>query len=308
LVIKADFPFQSKYLDIDGSKIHYVEEGKGDNAVLFLHGNPTSSYLWRNIIPIVATASGNNNRCIALDLIGFGKSDKPDIDYNFQDHFKYIKGFIDGLQLADNNNNNLIIAGHDWGGVLGFWYALNHQERIKGIAFMETFPFTISIDDFPPDFAKLLQAFRTRESGYELIQVQNVFIEQVLPSAVFNKQNLSEEIMKHYREPFPTIESRKPIRRFPEMLPLDPKMEGEVYSIIQKLETALSEFKFPMLLIKGSPGAVIPQSRVKWLQERIPHLVVRDIGSGIHYLQEDNPEGIGNCILEWSTKITYLRY
>jgi haloalkane dehalogenase len=110
--------------------------------------------------------------------------------------------------------------------------------------------------------------------------------------------------MKHYREPFPTIESRKPIRRFPEMLPLDPNMEGEVYTIIQKLEAALSEFKFPMLLIKGSPGAVIPESRLKWLKERIPHLVVRDIGPGIHYIQEDNPEGIGNCILEWSAKIS----
>jgi haloalkane dehalogenase len=303
MVVKADFPFRSKYLDVDESKIHYVEEGKdNNNPVLFLHGNPTSSYLWRNIIPIVA-ASGNN-RCIAPDLIGFGKSDKPDIDYNFQDHFNYVKGFIDGLQLDDNSN--LIIVGHDWGGVLGFWYALNHQEKIKGIAFMETFPFTVSINDFPHDFARLLQAFRTRESGYELLQVQNVFVEQVLPSAVFNKQNLSEEIMKHYREPFPTIESRKPIRRFPEMLPLDPNVESEAYTIIQKLETALSEFKFPMLLIKGNPGAVIPESRVKWLQEKIPHLVVRDIGPGIHYLQEDSPESIGNYVLEWSTKIICL--
>jgi haloalkane dehalogenase len=300
MVVKADFPFQSKYLDVDESKIHYVEEGKdNNNPVLFLHGNPTSSYLWRNIIPIVAAAG--NNHCIAPDLIGFGKSEKPDIDYNFQDHFKYVKGFIDGLQLDDNSN--LIIVGHDWGGVLGFWYALNHQEKIKGIAFMETFPFTVSINDFPHDFARWLQAFRTRESGYELLQVQNVFVEQVLPSAVFNKQNLSEEIMKHYREPFPTIESRKPIRRFPEMLPLDPNVESEVYTIIQKLETALSEFKFPMLLIKGNPGAVIPESRVKWLQEKIPHLVVRDMGPGIHYLQEDSPESIGNYVLEWSTKI-----
>ncbi len=301
MVVNADFPFQSKFLTIDGSKIHYVEEGRGENPVLFLHGNPTSSYLWRNIIPIVAKA-GINNRCIALDLIGFGKSDKPNIDYDFQDHYKYVKEFIEVLQHA--NNKNLIIVGHDWGGVLGFWYALNHQENIKGVAFMETFPFTISIDDFPPEFAKLLQAFRTQGSGYELIQVQNVFVEQVIPSAVFNKQNLSEAIMKHYREPFPTIESRKPIRRFPEMLPLDPNVEGETYKIIQKLEIALYEFKFPTLLIKGNPGAVIPESRVKWLQEKMPQLVVKDIGPGIHYLQEDNPEGIGNSILEWSSKIT----
>jgi pimeloyl-ACP methyl ester carboxylesterase len=302
MVINADFPFQSKFLNIDGSKIHYVEEGDGDHSVLFLHGNPTSSYIWRNIIPIVARA-GKNNRCIALDLIGFGKSDKPDIDYNFQDHYKYVKGFIDKLQLS-NKKNRPIIVGHDWGGVLGFWHAFNHQENIKGIAFMETFPFTISIDDFPPEFAKLLHAFRTQGSGYELIQVQNVFVEQVIPSAVFNKQNMSEAIMKHYREPFPTIQSRKPIRRFPEMLPLDPKVESEAYTVIQKLEAALSEFKFPTLLIKGNPGAVIPESRAKWLEERIPNLVIKDIGPGIHYLQEDNPEGIANSILEWSNKIT----
>ena len=104
--------------------------------------------------------------------------------------------------------------------------------------------------------------------------------------------------MKHYRKPFPTIESRKPIRRFPEMLPLDSNVEGEAYSAVQKLETALSDFKFPMLLLKGSPGAVVPESRVKWLQEKIPHLLIKDIGPGILYLQEDNPEGIGNHILE----------
>ena len=276
-----------------------MEEGGGENPILFLHGNPTSSYLWRNIIPTVA---GKNNRCIALDLIGFGKSDKPDIDYNFRDHYKYVKEFIDKLQLG--SKKNLIMVGHDWGGVLGFWYAFNHQENIKGMALMETFPFTLSINDFPPEFAKLLQAFRTQGSGYELIQVQNVFVEQVIPSAVFNKPNLSEAMMRHYREPFPTIESRKPIRRFPEMLPLDPKVESEAYTIIQKLETALSEFKFPKLLIKGNPGAVIPESRAKWLKERMPDLIIKDIGPGIHYLQEDNPEGIGNSILKWISKIT----
>jgi haloalkane dehalogenase len=190
-VIDADFPFQSKYLSTDGSKIHYVEKGEGKYPILFLHGNPTSSYLCRNIIPIVARA-GNNNRCIALDLIGIGKSDKPDRDYSFLDHYKFVKQFIDRLQL---DNNCLIIVGHDWGGVLGFWYAFNHREKISGVAFMETFPFTISTDVFLPDFARLLQTFRTEGSSYELIQVQNAFVEQVLPSAVFNKQNLSEEVM-----------------------------------------------------------------------------------------------------------------
>jgi haloalkane dehalogenase len=169
---------------------------------------------------------------------------------------------------------------------------------------METFPFTIPINDFTSNFAHLLRAFRTEGSGYELIQIKNIYVREVILSGVFNKQNLSEEIMKCYREPFPTIESRKPIRRFPEMLPLDPNVESEVYKVIQKLETALLEFRFPMMLIKGSPGTLILESRVKWLKERIPELVVRDIGQALHYLQEDNPEEIGNCILEWSVKIS----
>jgi haloalkane dehalogenase len=123
-------------------------------------------------------------------------------------NYKYVKEFIDGLQLDENTN--LIVVGHDWGGVLGFWYAFNHLENIKGIAFMETFPFTLSIDDFPPEFAKLLEAFRTQGSGYEIIQVQNAFVEQVIPSAVFYKQKVSEQIMEHYREPLPRSESWMP--------------------------------------------------------------------------------------------------
>lgn len=152
--------------------MHYIEEGNG-NPVLYLHGNPTSSYLWRNILPIVS----KDSRSIALDLIGFGKSAKPDIDYSFQDHYKHIETFIDALGLED-----IIIVGHDWGGVLGFWYAYNHQENVRGLALMETFPFTFKIDVFPPEIAKLFLAFRTPEQGYQLIQVQNIFVEQVLPS------------------------------------------------------------------------------------------------------------------------------
>lgn len=289
-MISADFPFESKFLSVYGSSIHYIEEGEG-NPILFLHGNPTSSYLWRNIIPIVSQAG----RCIALDLIGFGKSDKPDIDYNFQDHYHYIEAFIDNMRLED-----MIIVGHDWGGVLGFWFAYNHQKKIKGIAFMETFPFTFTMEDLTAERAKLFQAFRTTGQGYQLIQVQNIFVEQILPTGVFNKENMTEEIMEHYREPFPTIESRKPIRRFPEMLPLDPAVEGEVYSMIQILEReALASFKFPMLLIKGNPGASISEKRSRWLKERIPDLVVKDIGPCLHYMQEDNPKDTGNYLLDW---------
>ena len=288
-LISAKFPYDSKFISINGSLIHYIEEGKG-NPILFLHGNPTSSYLWRNIIPIASNAG----RCIALDLVGFGKSAKPDLDYSFQDHYGYVKGFIEAKGLQ-----NIIITGHDWGGVLGFWYAYNHRENVRGIAFMETFPFTFTIDIFPSEMQKLFKAFRISGQGYQLIQVQNMFLEQVLPSGVFNKANITEEIMRNYREPFPTIESRKPIRRFPEMLPMDRNIEKETYSVIQSLENALTSFKIPMLLIKGNPGAIISEKRSSWLKERIPNLVVKDIGSCFHYLQEDNPKDIGRYLSDW---------
>jgi len=275
--------------------MHYIEEGNG-NPVLYLHGNPTSSYLWRNILPIVS----KDSRSIALDLIGFGKSAKPDIDYSFQDHYKHIETFIDALGLED-----IIIVGHDWGGVLGFWYAYNHQENVRGLAFMETFPFTFKIDVFPPEIAKLFLAFRTPEQGYQLIQVQNIFVEQVLPSGVFNKTNMTEEIMNNYRQPFLTIESRRPIKRFPEMLPLDPNVEKEVYSIIGKLEEFLPLFKFPMMLIKGNPGAIISEKRVKWFKKLMPDLLVKDIGPCLHFMQEDNPEDIGNYLVDWVKTIKY---
>ncbi len=141
--ISAAFPFESKYVDVLGSKLHYIDEGSGD-PILFLHGNPTSSYLWRNIIPHV-TSKG---RCIAPDLIGFGKSDKPDIEYRFFDHVKYIAGFIDALDLQ---NTTLVI--HDWGSALGLHYAVRNESNIKGIAMMEAILMSVpSWDAFPPDF------------------------------------------------------------------------------------------------------------------------------------------------------------
>lgn len=125
--ISADFPFESKYVEVNGSRIHYVEEGSGD-PILFLHGNPTSSYLWRNIIPHV-TGVG---RAIAMDLIGFGKSDKPDIGYRFSDHVPYVDGFIEALDLHD-----LTLVIHDWGSGLGLHYAARHEDNVKGLAMME---------------------------------------------------------------------------------------------------------------------------------------------------------------------------
>ncbi len=139
--ISAAFSFQSKFAEVHGSKMHYVEEGAGD-TVLFLHGNPTSSYLWRNVIPHVSPLT----RCIALDLIGMGKSDKPDIEYRFFDHSKYVEGFIEALGLR-----NITFVIHDWGSALGFHYASRHEENVKGLAFMEAIVRPLTWDDCPAD-------------------------------------------------------------------------------------------------------------------------------------------------------------
>ncbi len=183
--ISAAFPFESKYIDVLGSKMHYIDEGSGD-PILFLHGNPTSSYLWRNIIPHVTS----RGRCIAPDLIGQGKSDKPDIEYGFFDNVKYIEGFIEALGLQ-----NITLVIHDWGSGLGLHYAMRNESNIKGIAMMEAILMSVpSWEAFPPDFEKMFKAFRTPDVGWDMLVNQNMFVEGVLPGAMV--RDLTEEEMK----------------------------------------------------------------------------------------------------------------
>ncbi len=156
--ISPAFPFQSKFVDVLGSRMHYVEEGAGD-PVLFLHGNPTSSYLWRNVIPHVSPLG----RCIAPDLIGMGKSDKPDIGYGFFDHSRYVEGFIEALGLQ-----NITLVIHDWGSALGFHYARRHEGNVKGIAFMEAIVRPVTWDEWPEQARQMFQAFRTPGVGEQI--------------------------------------------------------------------------------------------------------------------------------------------
>jgi len=285
---RAEFPFESRYVEVLGSRIHYIEEGRG-RTFLFLHGNPTWSYLWRNVVPPVAERA----RCVALDLPGFGKSDKPDIGYRFQDHFRYVQGFINALGLRD-----MVLVGHDWGGALGFAYALRHRDNVRGIAFMETFPFVSRWEDFPPGFRLGFRMFRTPVVGRFLIMVLNVFVNRILPAAVHGA--LPREVLENYRKPFPTIRSRYPIYVWPNELPIEGR-ENEAFREIKKIEESLPSFEFPMLLVRATPGAVIPEAKAEFLKKRISDLTVSNIGNGLHYLQEDNPEGIARAILEWAS-------
>ena len=290
--ISAEFPFQPHYAEVHGSQMHYVEEGSGD-PILFLHGNPTSSYLWRNIIPYL----NSHGRCIAPDLIGMGKSDKPGIDYRFVDHAKYLDGFIERLGLT-----NITLVVHDWGSALGFHYAARHERNVKAIAFLEAIVLPVpSWDMFPPDFRKLFQAFRTAGVGWEMIVNKNVFVENTLPGGVIRK--LTEEEMNHYREPFLEPASRKPVWRWPNEIPI----EGEPAAVVRIVETYnahLQQSEMPKLLFYATPGAIAPAPVVEWCKQNLKNLKTVNIGPGIHFLQEDNPHLIGTELREWYSSLS----
>ncbi len=283
--ISAAFPFQSKFVEVEGSKLHYVEEGAGD-PVLFLHGNPTSSYLWRNVIPHVSPLA----RCIALDLIGMGKSDKPDIEYRFVDHSRYVEGFIAALGLR-----NITFVIHDWG-ALGFLYAHQHEGNVKGLALMETFVRTLTWDDWPEQARQLFQAFRTPEVGWNMIVNQNMFVEQVLPGAILRK--LSDEEMDRYREPYVDPHSRKPVWRWPNELPIDGE-PADVTEIVQAYSEWFGKSDLPTLLLYARPGAIMGEPLVEWCQNNMRNLKTVEIGPGAHFVQEDRPHEIGEAIAEW---------
>ena len=288
----ADFPFESRYASVGGYRVHYVEEGEGD-PVLFIHGNPASSYIWRNILSKVARDTGR--RGIALDLLGFGKSDKPrDVTYTVRLHYDIVAGFIEKLGL-----NNLILVLHDWGGPLGTAFAVNNPGTVQGVALMETFLWNMTWEDF----GKWRMGFRLFRSplGFVLNQIMNTFVDRVLPAAVVRKDHMTDEVMRRYREPFPTMESRRAVRTFPQLLPIEGR-PVESAAFFDELERQLPGLKCSVLWIKASPGAVVSKNtehHLQGLKKILPQLIIKDFGPGLHFLQEDNPERVADLVMEW---------
>ena len=286
--ISAEFPFKSNYIEVHGSKIHYIDEGSG-RPFLFLHGNPTSSYLWRNTIPYLKS----KGRCIALDLIGMGKSDKPDIEYRFFDHLNYIDGLIRKMNLK-----NILLVVHDWGSSLGFYYSMRNGDNVAGIAFMEAILMPIdSWHLFPPNVRKIFQDFRTPDLGWDMIVNQNFFIKEVLEKygAV---RPLSEEELAHYREPFQKKEYRKPLWRWPNEIPIE-GIPKDIVKVVEDYNRWLRKSNVPKLLVHGDPGILVPKPVVDWCMQNLSNLKIVNIGPGIHLLQEDNPYSIGQEIAKW---------
>jgi haloalkane dehalogenase len=289
-MISSDFPFESKYIEVLGSKMHYIDEGEG-TPFLFLHGNPTSSYLWRNIIPHV-TPFG---RAIAPDLIGMGKSDKPDLDYRFPTHIKYIDEFIQKLGLKD-----IILVIHDWGSGIGFNYAANHEANVKGIVFMEAVWRTMFWKEFPLMNKIIFKRFRHPVKGPKMIVKKNFFIEKMMP--MFVSRKLTQEEMDHYREPFLEEATRKPILVWPNEIPIDGTPKDNT-KIVENYYAKMKNSNTPKLLLWAKPGAIIKEKHKDHILSEFNNTKDIYLGKGKHYLQEDHPDAIGKAIVDWYQNI-----
>lgn len=275
------------------STMSYLEVGTSAPTVLFLHGNPTSSYIWRNIIPHVAPAG----RCIAPDLIGYGQSGKPDIEYRFFDQVRYLDAFLDALDIRE-----LVVVAQDWGTALAFHLAARRPQRILGLAFMEFIRPFERWEDFHqrPQARELFKALRTPGVGEKLVLEDNVFIEKVLPASVLRP--LSEEEMDAYRAPFLAPQSRKPVLRLPRELPIEGQ-PADVAAISAHDHRALRLSSYPKLLFAGDPGALVSPQAARAFAASLKNCRLIELGPGAHYLQEDHADAIGGAVAGWLAEI-----
>jgi len=264
------------------TEISYVDTGAGE-PVVFLHGNPTSSYLWRNVIPHVEGLG----RCLAPDLVGMGDSGAaPDGSYRFVDHARYLDAWFEALGLT-----NVRLVVHDWGSALGFYWAYRHPERVRGIAYMEAVVRPLSWEEWSDSSRQIFRDLRS-EAGEEMVLEKNLFVEGILPSAVL--RDLTEEEMNVYRRPYlEPGESRRPTLAWPRELPINGEPE-DVVSIVDDYSKWLAHSDVPKLCVNAEPGAILTGSQREFCR-RWPNqeeVTVR----GAHYVQEDSPQEIGEAV------------
>lgn len=284
--ISPELSQPSKFVEIFNSKMHYTESGTGD-PIIFLHGIPTSCYIWRNIIPYLTSLG----RCIAPDLIGFGRSDKPDIEYSIFDHIKYIDKFIETLNLQ-----NVTLVMHGWGSVIGFDWAMRHEKNCKGVAFYEAFLRSLSNGDVSLPFQEQIMTLESEQAGADLIMNGAAFIDRVLPQHVMRQ--LSDEEMNHYRRPFEEQGSGKPIMQYLKEL-TDHGGKGKVNQLIADYSKALTKSSLPKLMLYSIPGFITTIATVMWAKENLPNLEIVDIGEELHLAQESSPQLMGETISVW---------
>ena len=282
--------FEKHFKVVNGKRLAYIEEGHGDPIVL-LHGNPTSSYLWRNVIPEL-TASG---RVIAPDLIGQGDSEKLSVSegpgrYTFEVAYEYLAGLLSELDAE----KNVVLVGHDWGSALGFHWARNHPDLVRGIAYMEALVSPVEWSEWPEAARGIFQGFRS-EKGEDLVLTRNLFVEAVLPNSVIRK--LTDEEMGHYRAPFSTPDDRQPTLNWPRQIPIDGE-PVEMVQLVSEYGRWLEEsVTLPKLFINAEPGSILVGRQREYCRSWPNQKEVTVPGK--HFVQEDSPSKIGKAIAEW---------
>lgn len=287
--ISGEFPYESHFIKVLDSKMHYVEHGDGP-PMLLLHGNPTSSYLWRNVIPHLS----EGHRVIAVDLIGMGASGKPDIGYRFADHVRYIDAFIAAMKLQD-----VVLVLHDWGGGIGFDHAMRNQANIRGIAFFEAVVAPSKWSSMTPPERYLFKTMRSK-AGDALLMDGNYFVEKLVPA--LSGRKLSDREMAAYRAPYLDVAARKPARVWPQEVSFDGEPADNTSRIAATYEK-LKASKVPLLLLTAEPGAIMNPDFVAKLQADLPRMQTEKIGPGLHYLQESQPTNIGKAVRAWTSKL-----
>jgi haloalkane dehalogenase len=280
---------QLRYREIAGNRMAYIDEGRGPDGttIVFQHGNPTSSYLWRNVMPYLKGLG----RLVACDLIGMGGSDKlipsgPD-RYHYAEQREYLFGLWDALDLGDR----VVLVLHDWGSALGFDWANRHRDRVAGIAFMEAIVAPMTWLDFHDSVRGVFQGFRS-PNGESMVLEQNIFVEAVLPGAI--RRRLSDEEMDHYRRPFANAgEDRRPTLSWPRNIPIDGE-PAEVVAVVDEYRSWLAESDVPKLFINADPGAIVT-GRIRDYVRSWRSLTEITV-PGVHFIQEDSPDEIGTAL------------
>ena len=285
----AASPIDKKFARVLNHSMAYVEAGEGDPIVL-LHGNPTSSYLWRGIIPHLAGLG----RCIAPDLIGMGDSDKLADSgpqrYRFVEHRQYVDAFLDALGV----NSNVTFVVHDWGSALGFDWANRNRQAVKGLAYMEAIVQPLTWQQWPEAALKVFQGFRS-DSGESMVLTHNVFVERVLPGSI--RRKLSEEEMAEYRRPFlEPGEGRRPTLTWPREIPIEGE-PADVTDIVAGYADWLRQSPVPKLFVNADPGAILVGQQREFCRSW-PNQAEVTV-PGIHFVQEDAPDEIGQAIAGW---------
>ena len=288
--MSGEMHYQKKLRTIKGKQIAYIDEGSGDPIVL-LHGNPTSSYLWRNVIPELV----GKGRVIAPDLIGQGDSEKLPASagperYSFEVAYSYLDGLL--AEIGASSNVTLVI--HDWGSALGFYWAQQHPTAVRGIAYMEGIVCTLSWDDWPEAARGIFQGFRS-EKGEDMILQRNMFIEKVLPSSVM--RTLTDQEMAHYRAGFEETDDRQVTLNWPRQIPLDGTPAHMVDLVSSYGQWLAGNTELPKLFVNAEPGSILTGKAREFCRSWPNQTEVTVAGS--HFIQEDSPKEIGQAVADW---------